>query len=223
MLLVDLEHDRLEVVADVDDLGRVAHVARPRHLGDVDEALDALLELDEGAVVGDRDHLAVDPRADRVLLLDVLPRVRLELLQAERDALALAVEVQDLDLDLLADPHHLRGMGDAAPRHVGDVEQAVDAAEVHERAEVGDVLDHALAHLALLQLGEELRLHLLALFLEHRAARDHDVPAALVELDDLEAERLAEQLVDVRAPGGARSGSPGGRPRRRRGRRPRRP
>ena len=43
---------------------------------------------------------------------------------------------------------HLRGMADAAPAHVGDVQQAVDAAQVDERAELGDVLDHALAELA---------------------------------------------------------------------------
>ena len=41
-----------------------------------------------------------------------------------------------------------RRMVDAAPAHVGDVQQAVDAAEVDERAELGDVLDHALAELA---------------------------------------------------------------------------
>ncbi len=38
---------------------------------------------------------------------------------------------------------------------------------------------------------------LLALFLEHDAARDDDVAAALVELDDLEPEGLIEQLIQV--------------------------
>src|SRR6185503_20201802 len=38
----------------------------------------------------------------------------------------------------------------------------------------------------------------LALGLEQHAARDDDVAAALVQLDDLELEALAEQLVDVR-------------------------
>ena len=38
------------------------------------------------------------------------------------------------------------------------------------------------------------------LVLEDDAAADHDVAAALVELDDLELEGLAEQLVDVRHP-----------------------
>ena len=34
-------------------------------------------------------------------------------------------------------------MGEAAPAHVGDVQQAVDAAEVDERTVVGEVLDRA--------------------------------------------------------------------------------
>ena len=139
-----------------DQLRGVLDVARPAHLGDVHQTLDALLQLDERAVVGDRDHLAAHARADRVLLLDVLPRIRLQLLQAERDALAVPVDVEHLDLQLVADRHHLGRVADAAPRHVRDVQQAVDAAQVDERAEVGDVLDHALADLADLQLLHEL-------------------------------------------------------------------
>ena len=195
--LVHLEHHGLDDVADVDDLGRMPDVARPRHLGDVDQALDALLELDECAVVGDRDDLALDAVADLVLLLDALPRVGLELLQAERDALLLGIEVEHLDPHLVADLDELGRMRDAAPRHVGDVEQAVDAAQVHERAEVGDVLDHALADLVLREVLEDRGLHPVALLLEHGAARDHDVPAALVELDDLDRHGLAEQRVHV--------------------------
>ena len=55
----------------------------------------------------------------------------------------------------------------------------------------------ALADLILGQLLEHVALHALALLLEHGAARHHDVPAALVELDDLDLDRLAEQRVDV--------------------------
>ena len=39
--------------------------------------------------------------------------------------------------------------------------------------------------------------HLLALVLEHRAAREHDVVARAVELDHLAAELLAQELVEV--------------------------
>ena len=44
----------------------------------------------------------------------------------------------------------------AAPRHVGHVEQAVDAAEIDERAVVGEVLDHAVDDLARRQRLERL-------------------------------------------------------------------
>ncbi len=66
--------------------------------------------------------------ADRVLLLDPLPRVLLELLQAERDPLPLRLEGEDLHLELVADGQDLGRVLDAAAGDVGDVEQAVDAA-----------------------------------------------------------------------------------------------
>jgi hypothetical protein len=46
-------------------------------------------------------------------------------------------------------------MLDALPRHVGDVQETVDAAEVDERAVVGEVLHHTLDHCAFLQIVEQ--------------------------------------------------------------------
>ena len=146
-----------------DQLAGVVDALGPAHLGDVDQALDALLELDEGAVAHDVDDLARDAGADRVLVGDVLPRAGDLLLEAQGDLLLVLVDVEDHDLDLLVDLDHVAGVVDPAPAHVGDVQQAVDAAEVDERAEVGDVLDRALADLADLDLVEELLLQLLAL------------------------------------------------------------
>ena len=110
---------------------------------DVDQPFDARLELDERAVVGQADHLAAHARADRVALHHVRPRIGDELLVAERDALGRRVVLEHDHVDLVVDLEELGRMADAAPRHVGDVQQAVDAAEVDERAVVGDVLDDA--------------------------------------------------------------------------------
>src|SRR6202171_3535856 len=82
-------------------------------------------------------------------------------------------------------------MLDAAPSEVGDVQQAVDAAEVDERAVIGDVLDDTLYDRTFLQSLEELFPLGAEASLEHRAARDDDVVALAVELDDLELQRLA--------------------------------
>src|SRR4051794_18877776 len=89
-------------------------------------------------------------------------------------------------------------MRDAAPGHVRDVQQTVDATEIDERAEVGDVLDDALSRLIDLELLHQLLALAGPLVLEDDTTRDDDVAAALVQLDDLELELLAEELVDVR-------------------------
>jgi hypothetical protein len=82
-------------------------------------------------------------------------------------------------------------VADAPPGHVGDVQQAVDAAEVDEGAVLGDVLDHAVDDRAFAQ-----RFHQLGALFAHRGfdhgtARQYDVVALAVELDDLELHRLA--------------------------------
>src|SRR5438105_956303 len=196
--LIDFQHDRFDRLADGDELRRMPYVAGPAHLGDVHEPFNPRLQLHERAVVRNRHDLALHPRSNRILRGDILPRIRLQLLEAERNALALPVDVENLDLELLADLHHLGGMRHAAVAHVGDVQQAVDAAEIDERAEVGDVLDDTFADLLDRQLLHQHVALRLALRLDPHPARHHDVATPFVQLDDLELEALAEQLVDVR-------------------------
>ena len=113
------------------------------------------------------------------------------------DAVGLVVDADDLHLHRLADRQHLGRVVDAPPGDVGDVQQAVDAAEVDEGAVVGDVLDHAVDDLAFLEALDELGALLGARLLEDGAARDDDVAAALVHLEDLERLRRVHQRADV--------------------------
>ena len=163
----------------------------------MDQALDALLELDERAVVGQADHLATDALANGIALVDAEPRIVGVLLETEADTLAIGIVLQHLDVDRLAHVEHLRGVVDPRPRHVGDVKQPVDAAQIDERAVIGDVLDHAFDDHAGLELRQGLALEGLALLLEQGTAAEHDVAALLVELDDLEVESLADVLLEV--------------------------
>ncbi len=93
-----------------------------------------------------------------------------------------------------------RRVVDVRPRQLGDVDQAVDAVEVDERAEVDDVRDRALHDLAGLQAVEDPLAVLLALLLEHGAPRQHHVVAAAVELDHLALDRRAHVLVEIGHP-----------------------
>src|SRR5215471_2613217 len=148
---IDFQHLHFDFLRGRDDLAGVHVLLGPRHLGDVDQAFDARLELDERAVVGDVGDAAMEARTKRVLRLDALPRIVQQLLHAQRDAVRLVVDLDDLDLHGLADREHLGRVVDAAPRDVGDVQKAVDAAEINECTVIGDVLDHAVDDLTLFE------------------------------------------------------------------------
>ena len=94
-LAVDLEDAHVHRVALRDDLARILDVMR-RELGDVHEPLDARKDLDEGAERDDLRHAALDDVLLAIALDDLLPRICLGLLQAERDPLAVAVDVEHL-------------------------------------------------------------------------------------------------------------------------------
>ena len=146
LVLVHAEDDASDLLALFEHLGRMADLLRPRHVAGVEQAVDAFLDLDERAVVGEVSHDALDDRSRRILFLDQHPGVDLGLLHAEADLLLGLVDRQDDDLDLFRDADHLRRVVDAPrPGHLADVHEALDARlEPHERAVGGDVGDLAL-------------------------------------------------------------------------------
>src|ERR1700709_157289 len=144
-LLVELDHPRIDLFADRETLGALIGTLA-RQLG----------PLDEGGEVGARDlnldaaflhleHFTGQHRA----LLDVAgfgERIAFELLDAERDALLLDIDIEHDGLDhvaLLEVVDHL--LARKLPVEVGEMDHAVDVAfEPEEQAELGFVLDLAL-------------------------------------------------------------------------------
>src|ERR1700730_2893561 len=169
-----------------------------RELGEVPEPLDPVEDLDESSKRDDLGYLPGELVADVVGVDDALPGILLRLLEAEGDALAVAVDVEHLDLDRVADREDLARMIDMRPGELGDVDQAVDAVEVDERAEVDDVRDLPFDHESRLQPVEDLLAELLALLLENRGARPDDGVARAGELDHLRLDLRAHVLVQVR-------------------------
>src|SRR5690606_9937781 len=182
---VDVEHHDLELVTDLHHLGRVDVLVGPVHLGHVHQAFDARLDLDERAVIGDVGNLAEHAGVGRVAAGDVVPRILAQLLEAEADAVALAVVLEHADVELLAHFHDFGRMAHALPGDVGDVRQAVEAAEGDDPPVVGAGLVAARADRALDQLLRQ-RLALVgALALDDGAARHAHVVALAVEPDGL--------------------------------------
>ena len=110
----------------------------------MNKSFDSALQFDECAVRNELGNLSTNFAADRELRVDVLPWVVLKLLEAERNALFLFIDVEDNDLKWLSDREHFAGVVDAAPAHVGDVKKSVHTLKIDERSEVGDVFDETL-------------------------------------------------------------------------------
>ncbi len=88
-------------------------------------------------------------------------------------------------------------MVEAGPGHVGDMQEAVDAVEVDERTEVGDVFDRAGDLRADIDFAEESLALLGALFFDDLAAAEDDIFAVLVDFDDFEIVNVADKLLKV--------------------------
>src|SRR5579871_1716431 len=194
---IDVQHHALDLIANVDQFRRMLHALRPGHLADVDQAFDSLLKLDEGSVIGDADDASAHVSSLGITVLGIEPRIGSELLESQRNALLLFVVLQHFDLNLIADVHEILGMREASPGHIGDVEQAIEAAEVDKRAVLGEVLDHSGEDRTLFQVLQGLGALFILLAFEQVLARDHDVAALLVELDHGDFDGLALHAVQV--------------------------
>src|SRR5436190_13104739 len=182
---VDLEHLDGDLLGRRENFARMHILLGPAHLGDMDEAFYAILKLDEGAVIGNVGDAALDFGADRVFGGDALPRVLVELLHAERDALGLGVDADDLHLHGLTYRKHVGWMIDTFPGDIGNMEKAVDAPEIDECAVIGDILDDTVDDLAFREILNELRALLGSGLLHDGAPRYDDIAAASIHLEDL--------------------------------------
>ncbi len=197
---IDAQDLDIDLVADVDHLVGMIDATSPGHFADVDQAFDARFQLDECTVAHHVDNFALDDRTHWVLLDNVFPWVLLLLLQTQSDLLLFAIDLQNLDLDLLIDSNHLRWMANAFPAHIGDVQQTIDTAQVDERTEVGDVLDDTFAELANFQFRQQMFAIFFALLFDQRTTADDDIATGFVDLEHFALNDAADKVGDVVRP-----------------------
>ena len=104
------------------------------------------------------------------------------------------VDLEHLDLHLVAGLDHFVDLGDPRPAHLADRQQPVDPTYIDEGAEVFDRPDDAIADLALFESRPGLLALLRSLLFQQLAARDDQVFFTLIGLGD----DGLEFLVDVR-------------------------
>ena len=88
-------------------------------------------------------------------------------------------------------------MAHPAIGEVGDVQQPVQTAQVHEDAVIGDVFDHPFHDLVLFQGGQEGGFGFVSLLLQQGSPGKDDVAPFAVEFQDLEVVALANEMVGM--------------------------
>ncbi len=194
---VDAEHDGFHFLIQLEHIGGFGNALGPGKFRDVNQALDAGFEFDERAIGNEVDDPAFDASGDGVFGFDLVPRVGEFLFEAETDALFLEVDVKDDDVDILAYLQNIRRVADASPTHVRDVQEAVDAIEVDEGAEVGDVLDGALADVTGRHFAKNFGALVAPFLFDEFATGENDVLAFLIDLDDFESVTVPDEDVQV--------------------------
>ena len=190
---VDLLDAHRELLALLEQVVGAPGAVAGAELGDVQEALQPGLELHEGPEGHQAHHLGRDHLVGAVAVAHGLPGVGLELLHAQADALAALLDVQHLDLDVLAHLDLVVGVLDAPARHVGHVDQSLDpAAQVDEGPEGLDAGDLSGDDQTRLQGSDGVLERLLALGGQHPAAREQDALAAAIDLQHLAHEALVD-------------------------------
>src|SRR5579862_1344497 len=173
------------------------HPLGPGHFADVDEPFNSLLKFNERSVIGHADDASLHVRTLGIAVLGIEPWIRRELLESQRYALLVFVVLQNFDLNLIADIDQILGVSESSPGHVGDVEQAIEAAEIDERAVLGKILDDSGEDRTFLEMLQSLGSLLILFAFEQFLARDHDVAALLVQLDHGDFDGLALHAIEI--------------------------
>src|ERR1700676_249720 len=169
----------------------------PAEFADVDQTFDALLEFDEDAVIDHANDFAFVLAASEIFLRGMDPGIGNQLLEAEGNALLFFIELENDDVEFLLGLDDVGRMLDAAPTEVGEMQQAIDAAEVDESAVLGDVLYVAVNDLAFGDGFHKRGALGVQLFFHDGAAADHDIAAAAIQLGDANLDLLAEKGIEI--------------------------
>ena len=179
-LLVDVQNDGADVVANVHNLGWVLHPLGP-HFGNVNQAFDARGQFDECPVVRQGHHLP-ETRAPTGKSASTVNHGSSWICLRPKDTFSVSGSHFIFDVYFIADFELFGWVLNATPAHVADVQQAVDSAEVNEGAVIGQVLHDALHHGVFSQDFQRRGTFRVTLFFQQCAATQNDVASLLLNL-----------------------------------------
>ena len=155
------------------------------------QTFNAFFDFYEAAVISQVGYTTSQLGAFWVTFRDSNPWIFAQLFQARGYTSTLAVELQHFNSDFIANIDDFAWVLNAFPSHVSDVQQAVYAAQINECTVVSEVLNDTFNFHAFLQVFQQLIALSAVLGFDNRTARNDNVVALLIQLDDFELKLFA--------------------------------
>ena len=187
--LVDSEDLGFHRVSFFEDFGSVCRLACPRHIGNVDHAVDALFELDKGAIGGGVSNDSLHGATHRVAEMDLFPRVCFEVANGKGKFLLFLADADDDGIDFLTILKDVAWAGDPArPGELGNVDKSLHAGlELNKGAVRHEAGDFA----ADLEIDRIFLGNLVPRILRHLFQSERDTEAFLVDFQNKDIDFLA--------------------------------
>ena len=164
---------------------------------DVDQTVEAGLQLYEATVFLDLNNFALDDVADCIVLVDDGPGFRNRLLETEADLAFFGAHAENLDLDLLTNGQNFLRVLELAPGNLADVQQTVDTADVNKCTVIGETHDCAFHDVADLDLLPDFLHRLLTFLVQESLVREDSLASSRIDSGYLDLQSLAEEFGTV--------------------------
>ena len=117
------------------------------HLTDVQQPFNTQIKLDKCTKIHHARHSAFYDVANAVCFVHLCPRIRQQLLAAERYPLPILVDAKHVYLNFIPDLQHIAWVIDSLPAQFGNVDQSICATQIHKCPETGDIRDLSLPYI----------------------------------------------------------------------------
>src|SRR5687767_1089494 len=174
-LRIDAEDLNNNFIARVHKFAGMLHAFGPAHFRNVDQPFNARFQFDERTVISYAGNFPVQLFANWKPLFNAAPGIGQQLFVAERNTLALAIELEYLYLNSVAYSKEISRALQASPGHVGNMQQPVNSTQVYKGAVVCEILNLTLYDDVFFDLAQRLSLAIRILIFQYRLARKDDV------------------------------------------------
>ena len=173
----------------------------------MNQAVYAGQNLGKGTKGHQLHNLGIHHITNIVVGHELVPGVHLSGLIAQRDLVLLGVEGDNVDINLVTNLDDISGSLDPVPAQLGNVNHAINTANIHESAVRSQRLDNAMILLAVLNLSPDLLLSGLTGLRSNSADGADNTATSAVNLGNLHLYGLTNHASHIAALGNARLGS----------------